>query len=588
MFQSPFGIFSKYLCFPFILLLFLNACARVPPDLGRGEVEALLAERGLRLPEQVQQDPNQRDVAGAISLADAIKLALSNNPQIKIYLASLGLGAADLVAASQIHNPVLSLTRLGVQNQSGSHAGERVANDFVGLSLVASLTDALTWRARKRLAEADFAVFKQQVSGAVLTTITEVQQVYIRYVAAQLQAELADQRWRAANISERVAQRYFDAGNITESAMVQAAAGAAEAHIAKFEAAAERKRQHFLMALSLGLSAGTSAGVEMSESYNGSGIGDALTRDSESEFKAAGTGAKPWSVPAVLAVLPEQEMAVHHYVNLAQTGRLDLMAAQAELKAAADRSGFAEATALITELNLGFVKEREVDGGRMVGGELEWELPLFTQRQGSRLRQRTQMLLAAVRYAGLVNAVNNEVRANHFQLLTSRARVLAYQDALIPARRAATQQALLSQNYMLLGVFDLIDVKQQEYASYQVYFDALRDYWLARIEMERSVGRLLHPEQLRTGDALSVADILQAGLSETAVESDQHHLHHHSRRPAQQRRNKTQLNNPTNTGSDAVRDQTQAAQTSATGAVINTTEAPSGEHMHHHQNKGGR
>ena len=41
---------------------------------------------------------------------------------------------------------------------------------------------------------------------------------------------------------------------------------------------------------------------------------------------------------------------------------------------------------------------------------------------------------------------------------------------------------------MLLGVYQLIQAKQNEYEAYREYIEALRDYWIARSDLERAVG----------------------------------------------------------------------------------------------------
>jgi cobalt-zinc-cadmium efflux system outer membrane protein len=41
---------------------------------------------------------------------------------------------------------------------------------------------------------------------------------------------------------------------------------------------------------------------------------------------------------------------------------------------------------------------------------------------------------------------------------------------------------------MLLGVFQLLAAKQAEVAAYREYIEAVRDYWVARSELERAVG----------------------------------------------------------------------------------------------------
>lgn len=46
---------------------------------------------------------------------------------------------------------------------------------------------------------------------------------------------------------------------------------------------------------------------------------------------------------------------------------------------------------------------------------------------------------------------------------------------------------------MLLGVYQLIQAKQSELDAYRDFIEALRDYWLARSDLERAVGARLDP-----------------------------------------------------------------------------------------------
>jgi outer membrane protein, heavy metal efflux system len=61
---------------------------------------------------------------------------------------------------------------------------------------------------------------------------------------------------------------------------------------------------------------------------------------------------------------------------------------------------------------------------------------------------------------------------------------------------------------MLIGVFELIQAKTQEYDAYQGYLEAIRDYWLARLDLMRVVGARLPSETDATGQTPSVSEIL--------------------------------------------------------------------------------
>ena len=61
---------------------------------------------------------------------------------------------------------------------------------------------------------------------------------------------------------------------------------------------------------------------------------------------------------------------------------------------------------------------------------------------------------------------------------------------------------------MLIGIFELLMTKQQEYNAYQGYLEVVRDYWLARTELTRAVGNTL-PSSVNVGkEHLNVEDYI--------------------------------------------------------------------------------
>jgi cobalt-zinc-cadmium efflux system outer membrane protein len=66
-----------------------------------------------------------------------------------------------------------------------------------------------------------------------------------------------------------------------------------------------------------------------------------------------------------------------------------------------------------------------------------------------------------------------------------------HRTALIPQRESVVARSQEQQNYMIIGVFELIQAKRQEYDAYQSYLEAIRDYWLARTDLMRAVGARL-------------------------------------------------------------------------------------------------
>src|SRR3546814_1787590 len=98
-----------------------------------------------------------------------------------------------------------------------------------------------------------------------------------------------------------------------------------------------------------------------------------------------------------------------------------------------------------------------------------------------------QIAEAAVRAREL--DVIRDVKAADARVRTARQRVDRYRHELIPAREQVVEQTQRELNYMLVDVFELLAVRQQGFAAYGAYIDALRDYWIARAALARAVGR---------------------------------------------------------------------------------------------------
>ena len=63
-----------------------------------------------------------------------------------------------------------------------------------------------------------------------------------------------------------------------------------------------------------------------------------------------------------------------------------------------------------------------------------------------------------------------------------------YRHTVLPLREQIVDLTLKNYNFMLSGAFELIMAKQQEFEAYQKYLEAIRDYWIIRADMQRSLG----------------------------------------------------------------------------------------------------
>lgn len=449
-----------------ILLVALAGCATLPDDLGRSDVDALVIERG--------RTPGTGGTANLVSTLTsqpltaehAIRVALINNPELQARYAELGIAAAGVYAAGRIHNPVFSAAIL-----ESNSAGER---NQVTFGLVTSFTDLLTLPARKRLATKEFATVKQHIGASVLEMAARAESAYYHFVAAKQVAALRAQIAKAGALSVALAERYHAAGNLTQREFAMEQAAAAEAELAALAAEAEAYAMRTVLASVMGLSVGDS-----------------------------------WDAPAQLPVPLSEEDTLDDLLLLARASRLDLAAAHGRADIVADRLGVTGWTRWLGELDVGVERERETDGVRLTGPTVDWELPIFTQNRDALLRVDAELRLAIAEVVQLTLAVNNDVHLAHAATNNAKARVDTHRDRLVPARMAVTARAQEEENFMLIGIFEVLQTKQQEYDAYQRYLEVVRDYWLARTELTRVVGNTL-PSSANIGtDRLDVKEFIE-------------------------------------------------------------------------------
>jgi cobalt-zinc-cadmium efflux system outer membrane protein len=448
-------------------------CTSIPADLGRSDVDDLVAERGRPVDSVPAESvsPLLELLSSEPLTADAaVRIALLNNPSLSARYASLGFAAADLYEAGRIRNPVLSAAFL-----QPNVVGDLNQNTF---GLVASFTDLLTLRARRRLADAEYATMKQEIGAAVLSTAADVEVAFYDYVGAKQIAALRAQVAKANALSRDLAARYRDAGNLTPGAMALEQAEASMSAISALDAEAEVFAKRKSLADLLGLSVGG-----------------------------------PWDAPAQLPEVGAGDLSLADLVALADRRRLDLAAARGRAEQLAKRLGVAEWTRWVGEFSVGAETERETDGTRITGPSASWSAPIFSQNRDQILRLDARLQAAIADVARTAISAENDVRLAYAAMENARARAEEYRDRLIPARVAAVSRAQEEQNFMLIGIFEVIAVKQQEYDAYQGYLESVRNYWIARAKLTRSVGDSLPGPSAESTPSLDVQDYIGADES---------------------------------------------------------------------------
>lgn len=462
---------SRYLLLPAsVLVAGLVGCASVPSDWGRADVGRLAAERGHPVPEGADARAfTDRTLASPLTADRAVQLALLNNPVMRRQAAELGFAAAEVYDAGRLANPTFSLTRLAGDSSAGANVPQ------LTLGIAFNFVNLLFLPANTRFAKAQLEAAKLNVAAAALDLAADVEAAWYETVGADQLAQMREAAAKAQRASATLAQRYFDAGNISQRELAMEQASASQAALGAISARAEAVEARTRLNKLLGLSADQGR----------------------------------WTLDARLAEPLPKDDAENDLQRLAMDSRLDVAAARRTAQALADRYGITRRTRLINDIEVGVERERDYDGALDVGPTLSLELPLFNWGGGRTAAIQAALLRAEADLDQAVLDLSNDVQLGAAKVAATRARVEEFWRALIPAQETVVEQAQREQNYMLIGIFEVILAKQQTYDAYAGYIEAVRDYWVARAELGRAVGRELPSSRQAGAPTVDAADLLR-------------------------------------------------------------------------------
>lgn len=437
-------------------LIILSACAAIPADRGVADVNAMVADRSATAAAGLKRDRQQvnksvdelidQRLAQPLAVDDAVSVALLRNPRLARGYARLGIAEADLYDAARISNPTFSVSVLD-SNESG-------ASDLVTYGLTQPFLDVLMLSTRKRFARGEVQRIRLAVAAEMLDLVREVETAYYDYAGERQVARLRGLVANAANLSARLAERFYKAGNINRQELRIEQAAWSEASIAASRAAvdAQAKRNHLnrLMGLS----------AEQND----------------------------WQLQGSLPLPTEQEDDLPALIDMALHKRLDLKAMQQEVVLLEDALGVTRSYRFVGDVEVGLEYERETDRSRLFGPTLAFQLPLFNRGRGRVLRSQSQLEDSRARLRELEIGISNQVDLAGRQVALHRGVFERHRDYLVPQREEIVEQTQKLQNYMIVGQFELLRTRQDAYDAYQGYIESLRDYWLARVELAHAVG----------------------------------------------------------------------------------------------------
>ena len=327
---------------------------------------------------------------------------------------------------------------------------------------------------RKRVAATELEATKLEVGDHVLELAGRVREAFYTAQASEQTAAMRVLVDEAAQTSAELARRQHEAGNMNDLALNN------ELALAARTALDQRRAQ-----------------------------GDAVVaRESLNKLMGVWGLRTAWKMPPRLPELPKEEAPIEHLESTAIARRMDIGAARRNVQAMGYALGLARTTRWVGSVTVGVETGRLRHNRRFsFGPTVTLEIPLFDQRQAQIARLEAFKRQGENELQALAIDVRADVRASRARVLTSRAVVDDYGKVIVPLRENIVRFSQQQYDAMLLGVYQLIQAKQSEFDAYREYIEALRDYWIARSDLERAVGVRLGapPTMLSNNPSAAVA-----------------------------------------------------------------------------------
>lgn len=441
---------QQSLCATFAACLVLTGCATVEPGAGAARVRDLVAQAAPVGPAGftvMSPEDSARVIADLLSRpldADAaVRIALLNNPGLHAALAALAVSDADVAQAGRLSNPHLTLGRFRAGDEV--EIERMIKFDVLGLIL-------LPWR--REWAGQQAALARLDAAQQVVRLAAQTRKAWVRAVAAQQSLAYHADVKEAADAGEELARRLAAVGNWSRLAHAreQTYRVDAMAQLARAQQAAVATREELVRLL---------------------GLWGAQTA---------------FNLPARLPDLPAQLPEARDIEAQALSLRLDVRAARAQADAVGQSLGVRRAAEVLDSVQLGVAHTSVFDNAAGThttkrGFELEFALPLLDQGQARDARARSLIEQSNARLKQAAVTARSEAREAWHGWRTAHDLARHYRDEAVPLRRLIQDETLLRYNGMLVSVFDLLAQARNHVLTVNASIDALRDFWLADIEL---------------------------------------------------------------------------------------------------------
>jgi outer membrane protein TolC len=374
-----------------------------------------------------------------ITLQQAVKIAILNNPEIQAELWSLGIAQADLRQLSTMPNPGLKITR-----ETGGDGSTELEFGFNLLAL-------LTLPKVRDLALQDYSMTRLATAQRIALIIHNTKLAYWHAVAAAEVLTFVEKVQQSTEASAELAKRMAATGNFNKLQFL--------------------REQSFLSDSTLNLVLARQALYSSREKLKrqlGLWQNDELLK-----------------LPQRLPEVPVERPPIAEIAKTAQQSldqRLDVQLAKMQLTRLADQAGLTRATRLVN------VFSAEVAGNLQHSDErsysLIFELPLFDAGQHRLKRGEAQYQQAVAQATAIGIQARAELQQSFYNYQTQHDIALHYQTTVVPLAQQIAEENQLLYNGMFISVFELLADARSQISAVTGTINANRDFLIATAELE--------------------------------------------------------------------------------------------------------
>nr|WP_176454820.1 TolC family protein [Criblamydia sequanensis] len=460
-----------------ILCLLSFGCTRIPQTNDNG-VSSIVNSRIAKEAYWNQGCYEDERIANAIQVliqqeltADvAVQIALLNNPKIQEIFEEIGIAQADLVEAGLFSNPAFDIVF--------RYPPKKELKTNIEYSLTSSLIDLFLIPLRVKVAKAELEQITLRVTNEILDLAFEVEQTFYELQAAQQDIKYIQSIVELTSIHSQLTSRQRSVGNVNklEFQQIQSRYLEAKLEVARIQNDIIRLREKLNRLLGF-------------------------------------CGDIHWKVSDSLPEIDYQGLPIDCLESVAFSERLDLQSARFDVLRLSRMLGIKQWW-VYTQGRLGIGGERDPDGTNLIGPAFSGEIPIFNYGQADRMRIHAELRQAKDHLAALEIQILSEVREAHKLLMNNLGIINDYRAHIIPLQSEILESSEELYNVMGLGIDRLLENKRQEFQAYSNYIMSLRNYWMARVQLDRALGGKLYLVLSQIGCEMNSYECTYEGVSE--------------------------------------------------------------------------